>query len=157
MQFDMTYARALELAEHLIAVGDTVIYIRERDGEFPYDKVSRIEEGNSWRLNGPSSCYLIVEEVGLTFKLNVDFEQSDANGKGVSLFDRDRLRMLMQRLSPIGREQFAAMLEEKALPGLAARSRELREAMGAQLDSEECVKGLIAYAREPLPTQSESK
>jgi hypothetical protein len=147
MILDLTYAAALEKADALKALGQDSVYIYDRcsDG-FPYDKVTRVEAGNSYRLSGPSSCYLMFEENGLTFRLNVEFEHRDANGKGVSLFDRDRLRDVANKLSPAGRLAFAKMLEVSVLRPLAERTEEYRKALRQQADSEDCVRGIIAFA-----------
>lgn len=146
--WNLSVAEAIEKASHLKALGETTIYLRSEEG-FPFDKVTNVESGSSYRLGGPSSCYLIAEQAGLTFKLNVDFEQQDANGRGVSLFDRVRLRDLFVRLPPAGRRAFGEMLENECLPGLAKRRTELTEALNTQADSEDCVRGLILSAREP--------
>lgn len=147
MMWNMSVDEALDKAVHLRALGETTIYVRSEDG-FPFDKVKRVESGSAYRLGGPASCYLIAEQAGLTFKLNVDFEGQDANGRGVSLFDRERLRNLFVRLSPEGRAAFGDMLERECLPGLAKRRTELTEALNAQADSEDCVRGLILSARD---------
>lgn len=145
MTFDMTYTKAIRLAEHLIAIGDTEVYLRD-DEHFPWGKAVGVKSGSSYRLSGPSSCYIIAEDAGLTFKLSVEFEGRDANGRGVSLFDRDRLRTVMTRLPDLARAEFALMLENEVLPGMAKRSAEIREALNSQLDSEDCVRGLISFA-----------
>jgi hypothetical protein len=144
---DLTYAQAIANAEHLKALGQTDVYLYRDNAEgFPFDKVTRVEEGSSFRLSGPSSCRLIAEEAGLRFSVSVDFENADANGRGVSLFDRDQLRDLMRKLNPAAREQFAVMLEKCVIP-MAKRTAEIREALNSQCDSEDCVRGLIAFAR----------
>lgn len=146
---DLTYETAIANVEHLIALGQTKIYLyRENSEGFPYDKVVRVEEGSSWRLGGPSSCRLIAEDRGLEFSLSVDFEPASANGRGVSMFDRDRLRDLMLKLPAVARSAFADMLERVVLPPLVTRTSEIRTAMRAQADSEDCLRGLIAFARE---------
>lgn len=146
MMTDLTYAEAIEKADHLKALGQTKVYLyRDAEG-FPYDKVSRVETGGSFRLSGPSSCYFIAEVAGLTFQLNVEFEGRDANGRGVSLFDRDRLRELMMRLPDAARSSFADMLRNKVLPPMVERTNEVRDALRNQSDSEDCVRGLIAFA-----------
>jgi hypothetical protein len=148
MMFDMTYSDALDKAEHLIALGQTTVYLRDKGQDFPWDKAVKVESGNSHRLSGPSSMYVIAEDGGLQFKLNVEFEDRDANGRGVSLFERDRLREVAMRLPPAARTSFANMLEREVLSGMAKRTAEIREAMNAQVDSEDCVRGLIAFARD---------
>lgn len=142
---DLTYKAAVENAAHLIALGDTTVYLY-RDAEFPWEKATSVTSGNGYRLNGPSSAYVIAEDAGLTFKLNVEFEGRDANGRGVSLFDRDRLRTVAMKLPAPARKAFADMLEREVLGALTERSEELRASMNAQLDSEDCVRGLIQFA-----------
>lgn len=150
--YDMTYTEALEKADALKLLGQTDVYIRDRSAaDFPYDKVTRVEAGNSYRLSGPSSCYLMFEENGLLFRFNVEFESRYANGKGVSLFDRDRLRDVANKLSPAGRVAFAKMLESEVLRPLAERTEEYRKALRQQADSEDCVRGIIAFASAEQP------
>jgi hypothetical protein len=147
---DLSVKEALANAEHLKALGETLIYVHRGEDAFPYDKVSAVESGSSYRLGGPSSCYLIAQIDGLTFKLNVDFEPREANGRGVAIFDRDRLRDLMLKLPPGARRSFASLLENECLPGLAKRADELRSALREQADSEDCVRGLIRVAAEQV-------
>jgi hypothetical protein len=147
---DLSYEQAIENADHLIALGETTVYLRRNETGFPYEKVTHVEAGAGWRLSGPSSCYLFAEDAGLTFKLSVDFEGPEANGRGVSLFDRDRLRGLMLRLPDAARQSFADLLETEVMPGMAKRTAEIRNSLLEQADSEDCVRGLIAFAREPV-------
>ena len=149
MRYDTTYQSALANAAHLIALDDTVVYLRDEEG-FDWSKVTAIDASNSYRLSGPSSMYVIAEEAGLTFKLNVEFEGRDADGRGVSLFERDRLREVAMKMPPAARKAFADMLARDVLPGMAKRSAEIREALNTQLDSEDCVRGLIAFATESV-------
>lgn len=142
--FDLTYKEAIEKREHLIALGDTKVYLRD-DTDFPWAKATKVEAGSSYRLSGPSSARVIAEDQGLELSVSIDFEHSGANGKGVSLFDRDRLRDLASKLPPKGRRQFRDLLTNEILPGMAKRSAEIREALNSQLDSEDCVRGLIEF------------
>lgn len=146
MMSDMSIAEALAKAEHLKALGQTEIYLYRDQPDFPYDKVTQVKSGSSYRLSGPSSCALYAEIDGITFRMSVDFEGVDANGRGVSLFDRDRLRELMMKLPDAARKSFADMLRAEVLPGMAKRSAEIRDGLRSQLDSEDCVRGLIAFA-----------
>lgn len=146
MLYDLTYSRAIELAEHLKALDQTTVHLRGADSGFPFDKAVRVEDGGVHRLSGPVSCYVVAEDEGLTFKLSVDFEGRDANGRGVTLFDRARLRELMIKLPKPAQESFAEMLANKVLPGLEKRTEEIRVALMEQADSEDCIRGLIAMA-----------
>jgi hypothetical protein len=134
-------------AAHYIALGELEIYLDEDDPDLPWQDVSHIVAGGGYRLNGPTGFYCIAERNGLTLKWSIDFECRDANGKGHSLFDRDRLRMTMQKLPPKARKALASFLEQEVLPGVEKTTAEWREYLNKQLDSEDCVRGLIAFAR----------
>jgi hypothetical protein len=140
----MTYAEAVAKADHLIALGETEVFI-EPEGA-PWHNVTSVKSGAGYRFNGPTGVWIIAQDAGLTFKWSVDFEGRDANGRGVSLFDRPRLRHTVMLLPPDVRPLFAEFLAEKVLPDLEKRTQELRDAMNQQMDSEDCVRGLIAYA-----------
>lgn len=142
--YDMTYEQALDKSEHLIALGQTTIYLR--DGNVPWVIASDVEAGSSYRFNGPSGVYIVAKVQGLTFKWNVDFEKREANGHGYSLFDRERLRDVAMKLPHPARLKFAQFLRDAVMPDLEKRTAELRDAMNKQIDSEDCVRGLIAFA-----------
>lgn len=142
----MTYADALKNIAHLSALGHYEIYLDE-DGEVPWDKAVRVESGGGYRLNGPCGIYVIAEEAGLTFKWSIDFEQRAANGASVSMFDRDKLRDVVMKLPPAARASFAEFLHKEVMPGLRKTTAEVRAALNKQLDSEDCVRGLIEFAR----------
>jgi hypothetical protein len=144
----MTYAEAIEKADAIKLIGDTTIYLNRSDDTLPWGKVIKVEDGSSWRLSGPSSAYMIAEDQGLTFKWSVEFEGLDANGRSVSQFDRPRLRDVMLKLPAPARISFADMLEKQVLSAIRTRSAEYRLALNTNVDSEDCVRGLIAFARE---------
>ncbi len=140
----MTYTEAVAKADHLIALGETEVFIEDEGA--PWHKVTGIKGGGGYRFNGPTGIWVIAQDAGLTFKWSVDFEGRDANGRGVSLFDRPRIRDTIMLLPPDVRPIFAEFLANKVLPDLQKRTQELRTAMNQQMDSEDCVRGLIAYA-----------
>ena len=140
---DMNYADAVKNAEHLKAIGQTTVYLYKPD--FPWAKAVDVEEGGSIRLSGPTGFYVLAKENGLTFKWPVDFEGRDANGRGVSMFERGRLRETINLLPPAAREKLGVFLAEKVLPALEKRTREIYDALNMQADSEDCVRGLIAF------------
>jgi hypothetical protein len=144
MYAEMTYEKALENAKHLIALGQTTVYLR--DGNYPWVIASDVEAGGAYRFNGPSGVYILAKAEGLTFKWNVDFEKREANGQGYSLFDRERLREVAMKLPEAARKKFAKFLRDAVMPDLEKRTGELRDAMNKQIDSEDCVRGLIAFA-----------
>lgn len=123
----MTYEFALENSKHLIALGQTTVYLD--DDNAPWVVASDVEVGGSYRLNGPASMYVIANVQGLTFKWIVDFEKREANGTGYSLFDRERLRDVAMRLPAPARHKFADLLREHVLPALEKRTAEFREVM----------------------------
>jgi hypothetical protein len=146
--WDLSYAQALENADHLKALGQTTIYLR--DGAYPWAMAREVEVGGSYRFNGPAGMYVIAQAEGITFKWSVDFEQREANGRGYSLFDRDRLREVAMKLPAPARNSFAKLLREQVMPDLEKRTAELRDAMNKQIDSEDCVRGLIAFAEQQV-------
>lgn len=144
---DLTYDEALANAKHLKALGETTIYLyREKAEGFPFDKVTRVEEGNLWRSGMPTSCYLLAEVDGLTFKLNFDFEPASANGASTHEISRDRMRAMFLSLPTAAQRSFAQLLEAQCLPAMAKRKDEYLAALNKQSDSEDCVRGLIALA-----------
>lgn len=144
MYGDMTYEFALTNAKHLIALGQTTVYLR--DDAVPWIAASDVEVSGSYRFNGPCGIYVIAKVQDITFKWSVDFEKREANGRGYSLFDREKLRDVTRRLPEQARKKFAALLREKVMPDLEKRTAELRDTMNMQMDSEDCVRGLIAFA-----------
>ena len=145
MLIDMAYADALTKAEHLKALGDTTIYMHDENVEWAI--IQRVETGNSYRMSGPCSCYLIGENNGLTFKWSIEFEKRDANGSSVSLFDAERLREVILKLPKHARDSFCSMLQTEVLPEMEKRTAEWRGYMQRQWDSEDCVRGLIAFGK----------
>lgn len=147
---DMTYEQALAKKEHLIALGRTDVYLYNRDdtGYRPWDKATDIEAGGGYRLNGPIGVRIIAEVDGLKFSWSVDFEKREANGHSYSMFDRDRLREIMRKLPTSTRRKFGRFLANEVLPCLEKTTAEWRERLNMQVDSEDCVRGLIAFAGE---------
>lgn len=144
---DVSYADAVRNAEHYLAIGKTKIYLYGEDG--PWNNVTDISAGGSYRLNGPASVRLEAPDpCGLTFTWSVDFEASDANGRGTNLFDRDKLRDLARRLPAPARRAFAEFLRNEVLPGVRKTTGEIRAALNKQQDSEDCLLGLIDFAGE---------
>ena len=76
---NLTYARAIATAEHRIALGQTDVYI-DSEWDFPFDKVTSVSSGGTYRLNIPSNIYLHFTEAGLSFRLSYELEERDANG-----------------------------------------------------------------------------
>lgn len=148
MPYDLTRAEALEKADALKALNQTDVYLRDAS-DFPWNRVTDIADGAAYRFSGPCGLYLVAEEKGLRFKLSFDFEGRDANGRGVSLFDRGRLRELVLKLPAAVRPKLAKFMRDKVLPDLEKRTAELRDAMNKQWDSEDCVRGIIALASNP--------
>lgn len=147
MGYGHKYADVIAKAEHYKALGQTTIYLDGDSADLPWDAVDSVEECSLHRLNGPAACYMQVHQDGLVLRWSVEFEGRDANGRGISLFDRERLRTVATALSARARTAFAYFLADKVLPGLEKSTAEIRDALGKQIDSEDCVRGLIAFAK----------
>lgn len=137
----------LKSAPHYVALGQTEIFLDDDDPDLPWSDVADIVGGSGYRLNGPTGFYCIAKRDGLTLKWSIDFEGRDANGKSYHLFDRDRLRLTMGKLPPAARKKLAAWLDKEVLPGVEKVTAEWRDYLNRQLDSEDCVRGLIVFAR----------
>lgn len=152
MMNDWTVQDAISKRDHFIALGQTDIWLHSKDeSDRPWDKVNRVESGSSYRLSLPTGARLSAEVDGLTFIWSVDFEGRDANGRGVSVFDRDRVRDIFGRLPPGARLQFQELLKNEVLPKMMEHTAEIRAVLNAQADSEDCVRGVIAWAEGPSP------
>lgn len=143
---DTSYVKAIENAEHYLALGQKTIYLEPDDA--PWSLAETIEKGGSYRFNGPTCCYVLAPHAcGLTFKWSIDFEPRTANGYGVSLFDREGMRDAAMKLPPKARAAFADFLAGEVFEELHKRTEEIRTNLNRQIDSEDCVRGLIAFAR----------
>ena len=142
---DISFDQAVANAEHYLALGRDKVWINESTA--PWAKADDVESGCDYRFSGPTSArFSFTHESGLKLTWTVDYEKREANGKGYSLFDRDRLREMMLKLPRATRRKFGLILKNEVLAGLAQRTEEYRTAMRQQADSEDCVHGLIAYA-----------
>ena len=148
---DLTFAKAVAQAEALKALGKTDVYLAsytEDEKNFPWSLVTKVEAGGSYRLNGPVGARCVAPHPsGLTFTWSFDFEWPRANGASRSQFNRAYLREIMDRLPGSARKEFAQFLVAEVLPGLEKNTAEWRTALNEQLDSEDCVRGLVAYAK----------
>ena len=147
MLFDLTFSEAIAKAEHLKALGETTIYLRNEEG-FPFDKVHDVETGGTYRNGIPTSYYLYAKQDGLTFKLSFNIEPLSENGRGTTSIDRDGLRDLLLKLPQQAQNALAFSLQGNVLPELEKRSAELRLALRRQADSTDCIRGIIAQAME---------
>ncbi len=77
----------------------------------------------------------------------IDLENRDADGKDATYLDRGKLRALALKLTGRVRLRFAGFLADDILVGLQQRTLVLRETLNAHQDSEDCVRGVIAFAR----------
>lgn len=145
MILDLTYQKAIEKAEHLIALDETDVYLQNAEG-FPFDKVSKVEVGSTYRMGLPTSYRFSVDEAGLCLHTSVDIEPWYATGSATTQIDRGRMRDLVSKLSPTGRRMFADALKREALPAILRRTDEIRASLNQQSDSEDCIRGMIAFA-----------
>ena len=141
---DIKYKDAIAKAAFLKELGVDRVYL-DADDEKPWAHITKVEAGSSYRLNVPVSVRFTAQEAGLSFSWSVDMEARDANGTGVSSFDRDALRVLVSKLGPIARSALSSMLQHEVLAKLTERTNEIRAALNKQADSEDCVRGIIAF------------
>lgn len=146
---ELSFSKAIANKDALVAIGQTDVYLYgDNAKDVPWGQVTDIEVGSSCRLSGPASARMIAVVDGLKFSWSLDFEESGANGSSVSLFDRDGLREAMRKLPPKMRKKFGDLLLSEVLPPLQARTKEFREYLNKQIDSEDCLRGLIFFAND---------
>jgi len=141
-----TYTDIMSKAEHHRALGQLEHYLDESADDLPWGQVASAEAGGSYRLDGPADVRLTAWVGEMKFSWSVDFESRDANGTGVSRFDREKMRAVALRLPPAPRRQFTEMLRTECLPGMIKRRDEILSAYNAQADSVSLVRELIDFA-----------
>jgi hypothetical protein len=113
------YKLAVKNVKHHKALGKVKIYLN-RDGEFPWEYVTHVEDGCSYRLDIAIGCRFTAEHpCGLQFNWGVDLEPVNANGSGMFHFDTAIIGDVMSRLPAAAKKQFAALL--------GARAKKVRE------------------------------
>jgi hypothetical protein len=147
MGYGVPFQEAVRLAEHYLALGQTEVFVQAETA--PWHLATQIKAGGCYRFNAPINAYVTAQhESGLTLKWEIEFEHRSESGTGSSNVDRAQLREAMIRLPESVRLQFADILESEVLPDMQVRTDEIRASLNRQLDSEECVRGLVAFVRE---------
>lgn len=147
---DLSFAKALANKDALISIGQTEVYLYgDNAKDAPWDRATDIDVGGTYRLSGPACARVTAEIDGLKFSWSLEFEERGANGSSVSLFDRNGLREAMRKLPPKIRKKFGDLLVRDVLPAMQARTKEFREYLNKQIDSEDCLRGLIFFANDP--------
>jgi hypothetical protein len=95
---DVKWREAAKKAEAYLAVGQAALYIA-RDGEYPWEFVSRISSGASYRNEIPVSVTFEADHpCGLTFKWFWDLETRGANGGAGYIVDVPNVAATLSRL-----------------------------------------------------------
>jgi len=111
------WARAIKLAKHYKAIGQTDIYLERDDEEKPWSFVTTSNPGGSIRMGSQISCEFRAqhEPSGLTFRWYVDLEPRAADGSGELQIDVDALRGILRKLPEKPARQFRKQLEQLAI------------------------------------------
>lgn len=145
---DLTYAKAIEVAEHLKAIDYGSIYLRDEDPHLPWHRVTKIGTGCTYRLSMPTSIsFEATTDHGLDFRWSIDIETRDANGTGTTRINRDLLRDVSRKLTSPMRQKYAEYLQSAVLGAVEKQAAEVREALGRVEDSADCIRGIVAYAQ----------
>lgn len=146
---NLNYDQAVKNAPHLIALGDSVVYLHDDQENFPWHLVNEIESGCGFRLNGPTGFYAIAKDPsGLTFKLSVEMEERSASGSSVNQFDGAKLKDIARKLPPQGKKALATFFKEKVLPEVSKRTIEWRSYLNKQEDSEAYVRTILSFTEQ---------
>lgn len=141
----MNFTKASSLAKHYRAIGQTTIFLDDDADDLPWDKVSQVEAGSGWRNGAPTGVRIVAVVDGMSYHWSADFEGHEANGKPASQFDRPVMRDVAMRLPEEARRQLGTILSEEVLPALTKHANEYRAYLNQQVDSQDAVRGLIAF------------
>ncbi len=120
-----TYRKAIKLAEHYKAIGETRICLSGDDENKPWHLVTKCEPGGSHRLDISTSVrfYAFHPESGLNFDWSFDIEPYDANGKSHYEIDARGCSDVLAKLPSGAAQAFRKYLAECA-EKVAARGDE---------------------------------
>jgi len=143
---DLTFKDAVGVAEHLKAIGETRISLREDADDLPWSLVIDVEAGSLHRLSGPVSLRFIAshKDSGLTFTWGFDLEPREANGAGVHKFDTARIRNVMRKLPPKSQDKMRLVIRNEILPGVTKLVDEIQSSLNKQQDIEASLRSLTA-------------
>lgn len=139
--------------EHFVAIGQTDIYLERDDGTLPWEHITRVETGSSYRFNGPTSIRLIAEHEGLSFKWNFDLEERSVSGTGTHRINRSRFREMVRKVPLRIRSELAALLRTEYEPHMVKLADEIRDSLQREEDDLDCLRGIIRVCEE-LATES---
>ena len=115
-----SYLDYLPLAEHYQAIGQAEnIYLSGSYGKtseeldlYPYEHVTAITKGGSFRWNMPVDYGFTASVGGLSFRWSLYLEREGARASGVTKFDFDLFRAVAKRIPPEIRHEFTSLLTE---------------------------------------------
>lgn len=112
--------------EHYKALGMDRVYM-DRESEIPWDLVTDIETGGTYRLGLSTSQSVIVEHpCGLTLRWSVDLEPRSANGTGTIQIDIEKIRTMLRKCPSEVTKKLRAWMAESATT-VDKHATELRE------------------------------
>lgn len=114
MIHDLTYQEALDKANSLKDIGATKIYLFDKHGYKPWDRVTKVKHGGGIRLGLPTSIDLTAYKDGLEFQWAVEMETREANGKGTFEFNTVTISQVMDSIPKAARIQLASVLRAAA-------------------------------------------
>ena len=129
---DMTWKRAVANAEHLRALGITEVYLghAEDDPDIDWKACTEVRAGGSHRLDIITSLWFYFQDLGsgLTFRLSLDLDKSEADGKPYYQIEVERIVSVLRRLKPDSRPylQLVGHLAETAA-AVEKNAREFQE------------------------------
>ena len=114
MNADMTYEKAIKNADALKAIGQTRVYLFDKDVEPPWHIATRCEAGCSIRLSISTSAQFHGEQDGLTFTWFFELEDRDANGSGSTRINMVNCKRVLKKLNGQALVQFREYLSDCA-------------------------------------------
>ena len=140
-----TFNDVVRLAPHYLAIGTTRVILDGRDSaDLPWDQVTEVSAGGSYRSSGLASCRMSAgHESGITFEWFIDFEKPEANGRGYQMFDTERLLAIAAKLPISARKKFSDLLRTEVLGNAEKLLAEQEGYMTIQRDGVAAIRALI--------------
>ena len=124
------WKKAVEQAEHYLAVGQEEVYLDHDTKDYPWHLTTECEPGGSHRLDITTSVWFRgVDPSGLRFRWTFDIEPPSANGKGHYQIDEKGIAHVLSKLPDKAKPSFRKYLKDcvKALEDNAQKYKEIAE------------------------------
>jgi len=140
---DWTYEEATKQADHLLAIGETEIFLHTNP---PWKIATKCEPGGSHRLDLPTTVWFSGQDpkTGLDFRWSLDIEKDTANGKDYYEIDVERIRYALRELRGYALLGFRTYLAD-CLKKVMEKGNEIQGYADAQFTEAAQIRDLVKF------------